>query len=56
MVQKFMVARVVICVHTTQTVHLYTDTVERHSENTDICQSSQPSTGFPLLNSLLYSN
>lgn len=39
MVQKFMVARVVICVHTTQTVHFYTDTVERHSENTDICHS-----------------
>lgn len=35
-VQKFMVARVVICVHTTQTMHLYTDTDQRHSENTVI--------------------
>lgn len=49
-----MVARVVICVHTTQTMHLYTDTDQRHWY---LSQSSQPLLGsLSLTHWLSYSN
>lgn len=55
-VQKFMVARVVICVYTTQTMHLYIQTLIKDTLKTlwYLTQSSQPSTGFPFLNSLTF--